>query len=88
MTRHTLPYCHHALEHPIRGRSTGPCAFALLFAGALFLIGCQQPLFMPTDQRSQYDRYDRVRDHYAEPFTEDEFGRREPNLRGRLTKRK
>jgi hypothetical protein len=54
---------------------------AAIAAGA---AGCQKPLFSPKDERSQFDRYDLSRSQYAPQYTEDEFGRREPNLRGRL----
>ena len=47
-------------------------------------VGCQKTVFRPKDTRSQYDRYDQPRNQRAEPFTEDEFGKRTPNLRGRL----
>lgn len=48
------------------------------------LVGCQPPLFTSRDVRSPYDRYDLVRDRYSQPFLRDEFGRKLPNLRGRL----
>ena len=48
------------------------------------LAGCGEPLFAQTDERSQYDRYDRVRNEFAAPYVEDEYGRKEPNLTGRL----
>ncbi len=46
--------------------------------------GCQTPLFSPIEDRTQFDRYDKVRNQYEPQYVEDEFGRREPNLRGRL----
>ena len=46
--------------------------------------GCSKPLFAPSEDRTQFDRYDRVRNRYEPQYIEDEFGRREPNLRGRL----
>ena len=55
-----------------------------LTLGALALGGCQKPLFSPKDERSQFDRYDLSRSQYAPQYVEDEFGRKEPNLRGRL----
>lgn len=48
------------------------------------LTGCAKPLLSPRDERSQYDRYDVARGQYEPQFIEDEFGRRKPNLRGRL----
>jgi hypothetical protein len=50
----------------------------------LLAAGCAKPLLGPTDERSPFDRYDNVRGHYAPQYVENEYGRREPNLRGRL----
>lgn len=50
--------------------------------------GCKsKPLLSPDYERSQFDRYDRVRDQYAAQYVFDEFGRRRPNLSGRLMPR-
>jgi hypothetical protein len=46
--------------------------------------GCQKPLLSPDEPRSQYDRYDAVRDQRAATTYMDEFGYKRPNLRGRL----
>ena len=46
--------------------------------------GCSKPLLSPTDERSPFDRYDNVRGRYSPQYIENEYGRREPNLRGRL----
>ncbi len=56
------------------------------FASAMVLglVGCGKPLFSPKDQRTQYDRFDAVRGQYEPQDIEDEFGRKRPNLRGRL----
>jgi len=54
-----------------------------LLAGGLS-AGCQDQLFPPNEPRSQYDRFDAVRDRRPEAYLEDEFGNRRPNLRGRL----
>jgi hypothetical protein len=67
------------------------CRAAILAAelaalgAALCASGCARPLLAPTDERSPYDRYDNVRGRYAPQFIENEYGRREPNLRGRLS---
>jgi hypothetical protein len=53
-------------------------------AAALGLTGCQKPLLSPDLDRTQYDRYDTIRNQKADQFTQDEFGRRHPNLRARL----
>ena len=45
---------------------------------------CAKPLLAPGEERSPYDRYDAVRNRYAPQYIEDEYGRRQPNLRGRL----
>lgn len=46
--------------------------------------GCQKTALRPDDTRSQFDRYDQARNQSAQPFLEDEFGRRTPNLSERL----
>jgi hypothetical protein len=51
------------------------------------LAGCAKPLFSPDDYRSQYDRFDAARGEYAEQYSFDAYGRRRPNLRGRLAPR-
>lgn len=51
---------------------------------ACVLAGCQTPLLSPDEPRSQYDRYDAVRDQRAASSYTDEFGYKRPNLRGRL----
>ncbi len=55
-----------------------------LVCAAVVVTGCQKTALRPKDTRSQYDRYDQARNQRAEPFSEDEFGKRTPNLRGRL----
>jgi hypothetical protein len=60
-----------------------------LIAGACALFvsaqGCEKPLLAPSDERTPYDRYDNVRGQHAPQYIENEYGRRQPNLRGRLT---
>ena len=51
--------------------------------GALALTGCRKPLFA-TPVMSQYERYDRWRDDYLDPYVVDAWGDRRPNLRARL----
>ena len=46
--------------------------------------GCQDVLFTPEQPRSQYDRFDAVRDRRAQTYVYDEFGNRRPNIRARL----
>lgn len=50
----------------------------------LILTGCSKPLLTPEEPRSQYDRYDQIRAQRSPSYLEDEYGRRRPNLRGRL----
>jgi hypothetical protein len=57
----------------------------LFLIGALTLLGgCQRQLFPKDQPRSQYDRFDAVRDRRPPDRIEDEFGDRKINLRGRL----
>jgi hypothetical protein len=72
-----------------RGPSAAASAavLALALVGLLIQSGCQKTVLRPDDVRSPYDRYERVRAERAEPYLEDEFGRRTPNLRGRLLER-
>jgi hypothetical protein len=66
----------------------GPLVLAACAVGALALAalsGCHRPLLSPKDERSPFDRYDAMRDQFAQQYVEDEFGRRQPNLRGRLS---
>ena len=69
-----------ALTRTLRCVMVGLC-FA---AGTTVLTGCVDPLLSPNEPRSQYSRYDLVRGRFAPQYVEDEFGRRKPNLRGRL----
>lgn len=48
------------------------------------LAGCQKPLFPANKPRTQFDRFDEVRNQSAPQYVEDEFGRRRPNITGRL----
>jgi len=50
----------------------------------LLMPGCRQSPITEDDIRSQFDRYDLVRDQYAPAYLQDEYGRKRPNLRGRL----
>jgi hypothetical protein len=63
---------------------THTLSVVVLIAAAGLLGACRQPLFDRDGERSQFDRYDLVRDQTAPPYLEDEYGRRRPNLRGRL----
>ncbi len=60
------------------------CAALCLCAAAATLAGCSKPLLAPNEERSPFDRYDAVRNRHAPQYVENEYGRRQPNLRGRL----
>ncbi|MEA5557626.1 hypothetical protein [Nodularia spumigena] len=50
--------------------------------------GCRtKPLLSPDHSRSQFDNYDRIRDQFAPQYVFDEYGKRRPNLSGRLLPR-
>ncbi|MAY75070.1 MAG: hypothetical protein CMJ31_10210 [Phycisphaerae bacterium] len=57
---------------------------AAMGAMTLGLGGCRKALFTSDEDRSQFSRYDLVRGQAPPPYLRDEFGRRRPNLRGRL----
>lgn len=60
----------------------------ILGLAALAAAGCRsRPLLSPEHERSQFDRYDRIRQEYEPQYVFDEFGRRRPNLAGRLLER-
>lgn len=68
-------------------RARNDCRLAGLWAGIAVVCalgGCAKPLLSPNEPRSQYSRYDLVRGQGAPQYIADEFGRRRPNLRGRL----
>lgn len=46
--------------------------------------GCVKSIYRRGDPRTQYDRYDASRNQFVPDYVEDEYGRLEPNLRGRL----
>jgi len=64
----------------IRRTAVWTLAMGLLIAAA----GCARNPLRPDDQRTPFDRYHQARNTQPEPFLEDEFGRRRPNLRARL----
>lgn len=63
----------------------GLAAGVALAAAGLCLNGCAKPLLSPSEGRSPFDRYDVLRQQYAPQYIENEYGRRQPNLRGRLS---
>lgn len=68
-----------------RGRQWLSLALAAALAGAS--AGCASPLFPDDEDRTPFDRYDAVRDRGEPAALSDEYGRRTPNLRGRLSRR-
>lgn len=56
----------------------------LAMAAVAGLSACNKTVLRPDDVRSPYDRYERSRAERADPYLYDEYGRRTPNLRGRL----
>ncbi|MFG0304912.1 MAG: hypothetical protein ACF8Q5_01720 [Phycisphaerales bacterium JB040] len=66
------------------GAAMGVCSLVLIVGGVGGLVGCRQPPLRADDPRSQYDRYDLSRSELEPAYRYDEFGRRRPNLRGRL----
>ena len=69
----------------MRRRTTRLIALALIGSStALALTGCREALFKDNDVRSQYDRYDLVRNQYEPAYLLDEFGDEIPNIKGRL----
>lgn len=63
---------------------------AVWCAGVTLLssVGCRQGPITENDERSPYDRYNLIRDEYAPAYLQDEYGRKRPNLRGRLIDRR
>lgn len=74
-------------EHRSRRVAYASVGLIGVLACSAMLGGCQKTALRPDDHRSQYDRYDRSRSQRAQPFLEDEFGRRTPNLSERLLDR-
>ncbi len=70
-------------------RTTTRTALRLLALVGAVVVGtglgaCQKTPLRKDDQRSQFDRYDATRNERAPAYVQDAFGRRQPNLRGRL----
>jgi hypothetical protein len=62
-----------------------PAIRALALIAALAAAsGCETPVLVPDEPRSQYDRFDAIRDQRAPSYVYDEFGSRRPNIRQRL----
>ena len=67
-----------------KNRSRSLLLLLVLGAGALISQGCQEQLFPKDEPRSQYDRFDTVRDRHPPDRVDNAFGEKKANLRGRL----
>jgi len=71
-----------------RSRNAGRLALwglsAVVLGLCLAQAGCVKSIYRRGDPRTQFDRYDASRNQFAPDYVEDEYGRLEPNLRGRL----
>jgi hypothetical protein len=74
------------VTHNNRQLATGVQRVSLL-ASAVVLCSCAPPLLSPDEPRSQFDRYDGVRNQRAEQSIFDDFGVKRPNLEQRLSPR-
>ena len=95
--RHTS--CRSPRFHTTLGRRTLNCPLMLhrnrqlthilaalgVVAACLGLGGCAGPLLSQDDTRSQFDRYDSLRNQHSEQYIFDERGARKPNLADRLS---
>ena len=66
------------------GRSSCRVVVGLLVAVSL-LGGCHRTLFPENVPRTQYEKYDRMRNRYTPIEEVDEFGKARPALRARLS---
>lgn len=62
-----------------------PILMACLLVVAAGLCGCQRTLFRQNMARTQYERYDRIRNRFTPLEEPDVFGNPQPALRARLT---
>ena len=56
---------------------------SILTAGAC-LAACNKPLFPADQPRTQFERFDQVRNQSTPEYIDDEFGRRRPNVQARI----
>ena len=57
----------------------------LVLLGAVGMGGCQRALFPGNTPRTQFEKYDRMRNRYAPTEIPDAFGNPQPALRSRLS---
>lgn len=81
-SRASLPPSRHSLRLSELTRVFAATLAATLAAS--LITGCENPVFTPDEPRSQYDRFDAIRDQRAPSHVFDEFGERRPNIRQRL----
>jgi hypothetical protein len=70
--------------HRHQHRRTAPVLAGIGLVLLSVVAGCNDPVMTPDEPRSQYDRFDTVRDQRAPSYVYDEFGNRKPNIRSRL----
>ncbi len=75
----------HLYDVPMRVRVGQSLGIGMVVVTLWSAAGCSKPLFSPKEERSPFDRFNEVRNQQAPQTVEDEFGRRRPNLRARLT---
>lgn len=75
------------LHHRTRSWASRVVLVVATLLGCAISGGCKKALFSQDESRSQFDRFDAVRDKRAEPYVFDEFGQRRPNIRARLLSR-
>ena len=71
-------------QHPNKTRLTIGASALLFVSAVIALAGCRAPLFPDNEPPSQFERVDALRGREPSQFVYDEFGRRRPNIRGRL----
>lgn len=57
---------------------------ALSLLTVICAAGCEKPIMTPNEPRSQFDRFDAIRDQRAPGQVLDEYGYSRPNIRQRL----
>ena len=57
----------------------------VLLLATVVMSGCQRVLFPPNAPRTQFEKYDRMRDRHAPADQPDVFGNPRPALRARLS---
>ena len=76
------------LRRPNRRRRANAWVLAALFPAMVISgLGCAKALFPKSSNRTQYDQYDRLRGQYVSEELTDVYGRPQPALRARLTRR-